>query len=196
MYTRLIFLSCLIVFQGFAAGPFGFEYGMTKEQVIAAVGQNAVKKIQSDVLTLTTAPKPHPAFETYQVMISPKLGLVKILAIGNTIGTNRYGNEIQTAFIETQEALVNNYGTPGVSYDFLRSGSIWAEHEDWMMGLAKGERVLATFWTPTNSPNHITSIELEANALSMEKGYLDLGYEFEGFPEYAQSKKTDAGKVF
>jgi len=42
LYTLLISLSCLIVFRAFAAGPFGFEYGMPKEQVIAAVGQDAV----------------------------------------------------------------------------------------------------------------------------------------------------------
>jgi hypothetical protein len=196
MYTRLISMFCLIVFQVFAAGPFGFEYGMTKEQVIAAVGQSAVKKATSDSLEVTTAPKPHPAFESYVLVISPTRGLVKLVAIGNTIRTNGFGSEVQEAFTETQVLVVKNYGSPEKAYDFVRSGSIWHEREDWMMGLAKKERVLASFWDFVNSPTHITSMKLEAKALSSDAGFLALAYEFEGFEEYVDAKTANAGKVF
>ena len=112
MYTRLISMFCLIAFQVFAAGPFGFEYGMTKQQVIALVGQDAVKKTTADALEVTTAPKPHPAFESYILIISPARGLLKIVAIGNTIRTNPFGSEVQQGFATLQSLVVNNYGSP------------------------------------------------------------------------------------
>jgi hypothetical protein len=196
MLARLVSLFCLTVFQIFAAGPFGFEYGMTKEQVIAAVGQNAVRKATDDALEITTVPKPHPAFESYVLIISPTRGLVKIVAVGNTIKTNGLGGEVRDAFTETQVLVARNYGSPEKAFDFLRSGSIWNDPQDWMMGLAKKERVLTSFWAFVNSPNHITTMKLEAKALSAEAGYLALGYEFEGFEEYADFKTANAGKVF
>ena len=202
-YTRLISLFFLIAFQVFAAGPFGFERGMTKEQVIALVGQRAVEKVEDDQLVLKTAPRPHPDFNTYIVMISPERGLVKFSAVGKIIHTSRYGEEVKSAFDETQNLVIKSYGPPAHAYDLLKSGSIWKEPEDWMAGLAKEERGLLSFWqfTPsiisTNpSPSHLALVELKAHALSMEEGYLVLGYEFEGLVEYLDSKKAKAGEVF
>jgi len=42
----------------------------------------------------------------------------------------------------------------------------------------------------------IVIIDLEAKALSDEKGYLTLGYEFVGFHEYNEEKKNQESKVF
>jgi hypothetical protein len=67
------------------SGPFGFEHGMTREQVVTLVGRDAVKHFKGDlddIVTLVTAPKPHPDFEEYMLMISPERGLVKILVSG------------------------------------------------------------------------------------------------------------------
>ena len=62
------------------------------------------------------------------------------------------------------------------------------------MGLAKNERSLVSFWSFNHSPNHITKMELEANALSSDARYVVLSYEFEGFEEYADASKANAGK--
>src|SRR5438067_137324 len=89
------------------SGPFGFFFGMTKEQVIRLVGQSAVKEItdEGQTIRLTTAPRPHPAFDYYLVVISPDRGLLKIVAVGNTIQTNGYGDDLKSAYNEILDAV-------------------------------------------------------------------------------------------
>ena len=197
MYTRCIslFLYCLFAFQALAAGPFGFEYGMTKEQIVKLVGQRAVEKEDGDRLSLSTAPKPHPDFEAYNLMISPEQGLVKIGAVGRDVQTTGSGYELRRAFTETADALVKSYGSAKKTYDFLESGSIWKDSQYWMMGVKKKERHLVATWE-SPLPNHLQSIFLEVSALKTETGYLTLSYEFDGFKEYSDGKKAKAGSVF
>ena len=79
-------------------------------------------------------------------------------------------------------------------HDFLRSGSIWDEPEDWAMGLYKEERVLQSFWTfsPARSEDGVQAVYLTANALSSSKGYVSLFYEFSNFDQC--SKELDKAK--
>ena len=177
-------------------GPFGFECGMTKEQVIALVGKDAAKATGQDVLELSTAPRPHPAFDSYMLIFSPEKGLLKIQAYGAPIATNGFGEEVHRAFIEIRDAVSKTYGEPK-TIDYLRSGSIWKEPEDWMMGLLKKERVLLSVWDMGSAgPNHIEMVTLEADGRSTEKAWLSLGYHFEGFPAYVDSKKAKAATAF
>jgi hypothetical protein len=173
---------------------------MTKEQVVKLVGQGAVKDSDvygDDVLEVATAPDPHPDFEDYLLVISPKQGLLKIIASGKKVRTTRYGDDLHDLFLETTAALVNIYGPVTNTFDFLASDSTWDEPQDWMMGLVKGERRLISFWVfkTTPRPKHICGITLEAHALSMEKGFLTLRYEFEGSLEYDAAKKAKTGRV-
>jgi len=208
-----LLLFGLSSFQALAAGPFGFGYGMTKEQVIKLVGKDRVKtsKDDDDTLVLTTAPKPHPGFGAYFLTFSPEHGLVKIYASGNDIDTNRYGDTVRSTFAETEKALTATYGAPSEEFDFLRSGSAWNGPEDWMTGLQKEERTLSSYWKPDPSrclvadplvcqpalnSNHIVVISLHARASSDEIGYLSLAYEFEGYEAYSDAKKAKADKVF
>lgn len=192
--TVLVLLFCIPVFAQTSNGPFGFEAGMTRERIISLVGKDAVKSENGDVLTLKTAPKPHSRFEAYSLILSPKTGLVKIVAIGKTIRTNGYGMEIQSEFEDISKALSGTYG-PGQKMDFLRSGSIWNEPREWMTGLLKKERFLAWAWKE-NLPNNLVIVGLDATALSDEAGYLDITYEFKGFHDYLTEKKEQENKVF
>jgi hypothetical protein len=180
------------------AGPFGFDPGMTKQQIIDELGQNAIKEAKGDVLTLDNAPRPHSGFEKYILFIDPKRGLVRLDAIGVDISTSVYGDELKDAFNSMEESIASGYGE-SKRYDFLRSGSIWDGRKDWMMGLLKKERTLESFW-PNNDftklKGQVTSIDLEAKALSEEKGYLVLGYEFVGFQEYHEEQKNKENQVF
>ena len=86
-------IGVLLLFVGTClAGPFGFEYGMTKTQVIKLVGKDAVKADLGDMLELKTAPKPHGLFELYHIIFSPERGLIKIFASSRTISTSQYGD--------------------------------------------------------------------------------------------------------
>ena len=58
------------------AEPFGFEYGMTKDEITALIGRHSlVKVINGNVYEFSTAPRPYKAFELYLLMISPQKGL-------------------------------------------------------------------------------------------------------------------------
>lgn len=76
------------------SGPFGLHRGMTQEQVIQIVGKGAISEAKGDTLRLLRVPKSHPAFGLYSLIFSPKDGLLKIVAYGNDIRTNAFGEAI------------------------------------------------------------------------------------------------------
>lgn len=174
------------------SGPFGFEAGMTKEQIIKIVGEGAVKESDGDTLILTNAPNAHRDFESYALKISPENGLLKIVAMGKNIDTNGFGNELKNAYKDIRAALVNIYGKPNHELNMLSNGSIWFGPEDWMTAVFKKERILACTWIGLSLPNRIHVMRLDAAAKSKEIGYLYQSYEFEGFEAYvnAKSEKT------
>ena len=184
-----------VAFAQETSGPFGLHKGLTQEQVIQIVGKGAVKEVKDDNLRLFTVPKPHSVFEFYSLTISPKDGLLKIVAAGKDIKTNGFGESVHSSFIEIRDAISETYGQPKVTLDTLNTGSLWVETQYWMMGLLKGERVLGSLWGKA-LPNSIDGIALEGKALSLEKGYLVLTYEFDGWKEYADMLKKKAATVF
>ncbi len=181
-YTELFVLCILAAIlaptKG-SASAFGFKAGMTKAQIVAIVGTKALTKVEGDMYTFSTAPTPHPEFEEYLCIISPEKGLLKVIALSKDIETNRFGEAVKEKFEQIQAGITKTYGN-GDSFDRLEDGSLWTDPQDWMMGLLKKDRELVTYWKLTTPQDHITIIALEAKALSMEKGYISLVYEFEG----------------
>ena len=203
--TAILSLFCLPVFcvnaQGpsehdVSGGPFGLRAGLTKSQIIQLVGRAAVKTDIGDVLTVTTVPKPHNAFEDYSLVVSPDEGLLKIIAHGNNVNTNGFGREVWEVFMDIRDVISTKYGAPKM-LDGLVSGSIWRKDRDWMMALVKNERYLKALWDlQTTKPNRITVLVLKADAISEETGFLLLSYEFQGFEKYVDAKEAKAGAVF
>jgi hypothetical protein len=168
---------------------------MTKEQIVAILGGKALTRVHDDAYTFSTAPSAHPEFETYICFISPEKGLLKVVALSKDIETNSFGEAVKDRFEQVQAGLSKAYGQ-GNLYDYLKEGSIWNEPQDWMMGLLKDERTLEAFWQLNLPQDHITIIALKAVAISREKGYLSLGYEFEGWEQYVDSKKEKQDNVY
>lgn len=169
--------------------PFGFSEGLTKEQITALVGAGAVKKIEDDVMTVTTAPKPNSFFDEYMLVVSPKEGLVKVLAIGKTIQTGDSGAELRSNFQEVVEGVSKKYGTPTNTFDFCNGGTGCDGSEFWMLSLQEKNRTLAASWDPEK-------IFVEANALGMNSGYVTFAMEFPGFSAYANRKKAKQNDTF
>jgi hypothetical protein len=170
--------------------PFGFKEGMSKEQIFAIVGKTAVKQDKDDILILTTAPKPHPEFESYLVCIYRATGITKVSGMSVTVSTNGYGEELRSKFSAYETALTTKYGKPTHTYDFLRTGSIWNEPREYMMGLLKNERTLAAVWELLPGLNIVE----QADALSQESGYVKVTYEFPSFAAWKEQhdKQKDA----
>ena len=125
-------------------------------------------------------PKGNPNFNRYDLLITPVTGLCKIVAYTENISTNSFGSELKSKFDFFATALEEKYGD-SKKYDFLSSGSIWSNENDWMMGLLKKERYLVNFWTKeqgSNLPSHINILSVKAKALRNDEGYIVVVYEF------------------
>ncbi len=177
-----------------SGAPFGLHRGMTQDQVIRIVGEGSVEAALDDTMLFRVVPKPHPAFESYALMFSPKNGLLKTVAIGKDIRTNGFGGAVHTSFIEIQNVIAETYGQPDIKVDYLMAGSNWRDHKDWMTGLFKEERTLATAWLPSREWGY--GIVLAARALSSDMGRLELAYEFDGWEQYLDAVKKKAGAAF
>ncbi len=195
---RVVFVLALltIALPGLCfAGPFGFNYGMTKDQIIAIVGKDAVIKDQGFVLRVVKAPEADNRFEAYSLIISPDKGLLKIIAAGQTIDTSQYGTEVQVGFRTLRDSLIPYLGAPTKDYDFVQPGSQLQSPSDWAEALQKKERVLASTWdfadqkstSKSLKNDHIRAVILEAMGLRKGETWVQLSYEFEGFEEFYKS---------
>jgi hypothetical protein len=66
--------------------------------------------------------------------------------------------------------------------DFCKGNDVECRSEYFMMTLKEKNRYLSSFWTSarSNLPAHLSTITIEAVALGMNKGYIEVGYEFDG----------------
>jgi hypothetical protein len=178
-------------------GPFGFEKGMTAEQIISRFGKEAVIAQSHDTLHIRTAPKPHPDFDDYILLFSPKYGLVKVATYGKTVQTGDDGAELQAAFARTVAAITQKYGKPTITYDACTGNSTQCKNSEfWMMSLKQKNRMLHAFWTPSQSTNHVVNILVEATATGINSGKLHVSFELEGFKSYADELEAEKNKSF
>lgn len=185
---KIIFLA--LFSSSLFAGPFGLSKGMSLSQI----DKNA-KKTSENTYNVKV-PKPNPEFELYLAQVSPKHGLIKIIAVGKTHTVNAFGDALKDVFNAYEEKLKNIYGK-NRKFDFVKSGSIWDEDKYWMMGLLKEERYHRAFWSQENGSSlkeDIQTISLDTIASDTSSGYIRLIYEFSGFDEFLdeiKSKKDD-----
>lgn len=181
----------LLIASNVVAGPFGLEMGMSLNDLRRVANPTPGK--QPNVWHLTKVPVPHDAFEFYSVNLAPGVGICSITAYGQTVKTSVYGDTIRREFSSLEDALTEKYGK-NRKFDFLRKGSIWKEPNDWMMGLLKGERNLTAFWGPENGSkmsDEVVSIQLKAEALNAESGFVTAVYVFSIAQKCADDYRRD-----
>jgi hypothetical protein len=200
---KLLLMALVLVVGGMAttgaAGPFGFERGMTRSQIVTLVGKDAVdvKESEADILVLRTAPKPHPAFDTYFLFISPTEGLLKIRAAGKLIETGDTGSELRSAFDDVVNGVTQKYGESTRTYDFCNEGVGCSSEDNWMLGLLEKNRTLSTYWDFKKKPvNGITILVVEASALRLNEGFVVFSCEFEGWEAFVDAKKAKQNENF
>lgn len=180
-------------------GPFGVEMGLTEEQLRKKIPE--LKKVTDFSFVFTTAPKHFPGTSFYIALISKKSGLCSISA-HSTVKSSVFGDAVREKFSFIQSSLTDKYGPPTRSFDFLRNGSLWTDPEDWMIGLIKKERILASFWTKPEDPSGKTSlpptlsgIALEATAERISAADITIGYEFANFATCSEELKKSRTDV-
>jgi hypothetical protein len=178
-------------------GPFGLQMGMTEAELRTAVPGIEPGK-EPAMLVARSVPKAHSAFDSYLFTLTKSTGLCKVTGVGVDIEMNSFGSQINSAFKSIEEALVEKYGAVADRYDYLQSGSIWNEPEDWAMALYKEERRLASVWTfsPARTEDGLQAILLKASALSPSKGYVSLFYEFSNFDQCLKERNKATNAAF
>ena len=159
-YLYAILLFSFEVF----AGPFGFSSGMSINDL------NKLGDFKSESTAYWYKAREikngNNNFEAYSVLVVPGYGLCKIIAVGKDIVSNTYGEQVRSDFDELTSALKLKYGSPTNQYDFLRSGSIWKDSNDFMMGLAKKDRTLANFWLGSDGAKLPDDLNPTTNAIT------------------------------
>ncbi|HKM07178.1 MAG TPA: hypothetical protein VJ869_09320 [Sphaerochaeta sp.] len=196
MKKVVIFFAVLaFIVSGLFAGPFGIEMGWTVEDLKNNGITFTTRKKTQNITTYDVFPKTtHPSFESYSVAIDDVKGVYKINIFGNDIETSIYGIALKEEYEKIKNQISITYGTPK-SYDYLRSGSIWDEPNEWMKSLEKEERVLHSFWYPVPKET-IESIFLEAIALGSDSGYLFLSYQSNDIDEILARRDSALSNVF
>lgn len=131
---------------------------------------------------VVAAPTPHPLFSRYIVQATAELGVVWIKGLGEVIGNDNFGTATKAAVDRLSEQLSSKYGT-GQKQDFLMTGSIWSDPQDWMAALNHNERAYNVMWERGGRgslPDDIESIFLGAVPLE--------GYAAQIVLEYASTK--------
>lgn len=192
--TLLLVLLPLIMFA--QSGPFGLSMGMTLDQIKDKTGKNP--ELVKDDFYKVTPPNTHDMFDSYIVQVSPIYGVVWIKAIGKDITTNGHGTQLKTAFENLVSSIERTYGKYEKT-NFLLSGSIWDEPNDFMMGLMKKERYLIACWEKKHGstlPDDIRLIGVSAKARSSSSGYISLEYYSPNEDKVTEEKKKKQDAVF
>jgi hypothetical protein len=173
------------------AGPFGFNYGMTKDQVVHIVGGAHIIKDEGYILQVTTAPKPDDRFEVYLLIFSPEKGLLKIIATGKTIDTDQAGTELRANFGAMRDSFSKQYGAPAKTLDLTAPDNMLSHSSGFADALSKRLRVLACNWSldgpKSKASDHLIGVILQAKGLRKNAGWLEVSYEFDGFSQFAES---------
>ncbi len=165
---------------GKGKGPFGFDIGMTYEEVKLACNGREPEHISDDRYYVKPK-KSHPRFEKYIVWISDVYGLYYIKAISGDIYSSDYGTELKKEFNNILSPLEKKYGSFEKT-DTLKSDSLWKDEQYWTQALKDGARTYSANWyvTKDNYQNYdgLLAIGLGATATSTSKTQIWLEYDF------------------
>jgi len=174
-------LPATLLAQKDASGPFGLRMGMTAAEIRQVVDVKPMEPEQRPlVLQTKRLPRHHDAFEGYLLIVSEKVGLCKIVGLGETIAVKPEGKELRSAFENLEEAIERKYGKH-LTRDELEAGSKLTDKKQWMQSLHGKERYLAAFWDAeerSTLSDDIAEIVLDARTLSENEGYVRLDYAF------------------
>ncbi|MDE7291553.1 MAG: hypothetical protein K2N58_05850 [Treponemataceae bacterium] len=132
---------------GKGSGPFGFDIGMTYEEVKVACGGSEPEHI-ADERYYVKPKKAHPLFEKYIVWISDAVGLYYIKGISRDIRTSDYGTEAKRQFDNLLSPLEKKYGKFSLT-DTIKSDYYWKDEKYWMQALSEGARTYRAQWSVT-----------------------------------------------
>lgn len=161
-------------------GPFGFDIGMTYEEVKAACGGKEPEHIGDERYSVKPK-KSHPLFEEYIVWISDSVGVYYVKGISREISTSGYGNEVKSEFNSLVNTLEKKYGT-FVKTNKVKPDYYWKDEQYWTRSIRDGARTYYASWI-ANLDNYkdydgLVSIVIGINSYSLNKANIWIEYSF------------------
>lgn len=174
---------------GTGKGPFGFDIGMTYEEVKVACNGNEPEHIADDRYYVKPN-KSHPLFEKYIVWISEAVGLYYVKGISSDIASSDYGTEAKRQFSNLLLPLEKKYGKFSLT-DTIKSDYYWKGDKGWMKALKDGARTYRADWT-VNKENYkdfdgLYGIITGINAATYSTAYIWIEYEFQNYDDARES---------
>ncbi|MBB1492887.1 hypothetical protein H5395_15430 [Paracoccus sp. MC1854] len=174
---------------GVSAAPFGINYEADTPEKLGC------ESIKSNFYRCKTLPAMHPDMEYYVIQYEPTVGFCMIKGVGINISDNRFGYKTQALTDRVADQVKRKYGTPQ-KLDYLKTGSIWDEPEDWMMGIKIQERSYAYLWSPSPPIEGIEGIIVGAHALDAETGYVNVEFHTPRTDECDAAADSSASEAF
>ncbi|MCK9309299.1 MAG: hypothetical protein M0P99_03400 [Candidatus Cloacimonetes bacterium] len=197
IFMLMLLLMAFYLFGQRYDGPFGLKMGLTLSQ-LKQIDSEVSETDNEGVFRMNIVPKPHKSFESYFIVVSPKTGLAKIIAISEDVITNSSGSALRSKYTEVRDAIYKKYGDY-TEHDFVNSGSIWTEPQYFMHALDSGDAYLSSTWENSEGsiiPEEIADIYLSVDSLDTRTGYMKLMYEFTNFSDYADEIKEKEDSSF
>ena len=174
-------------------GAFGFDIGMTYEEVKEACGGSEPEHIADDRYYVKPK-KAHPLFEKYIVWINDSVGLYYIKGISRNINTTSYGTEVKNKFKDLLSSLEKKYGKFEMT-DTIKEDYYFKDEQYWMTALRDGARTYKANWTATKENyknfNGIMNISTGTEAYYSTSANIWIEYAFINYFD-AQESVNDA----
>lgn len=132
------------------------------------MGQTINDEAEGDVKGVSYRIYDHRAFNGgIAVSWTNNTGVCRVAGFHHVVAPDDYGRAHKSAVARYAAWVAQKYGEPENTVDVISASSKWAdEPRHWLMGLRKGERHLAHYWTD-GLPNGVTAIEVRASAASV-----------------------------
>lgn len=173
-----------------AAEPFGIVKGTPIEKLETSdIGNKVI---------LDSVPKPHPLFDLYLVWTSDSTGVCMVTAMSKEFDNDRFGANVRSEFEKISTALKGLYGDPE-RIDFLKSGGIWDDPDEWVMSIRQNERVFGDVFEnvrQTDAGSNLTGLEMQISAFASDTSVIRLQYQFDNFEECTSAIDNEANSSF
>lgn len=195
IFPQFLLLPFFLAEPAHADGPFGIDMGVDARTVTSCDPSSSGSP---SFFQCTTLPKPHSAFEMYSLMSPKQTGVCRISAAGVDIRDGGYGVSTRNKVDEIAEQVKLTYGPWTKKFDFLMPGSIWDDPDDWLMGIAKEDRLYSYAWesvTPT-AKNNVEDIVVTAKATRSDTGYVYVEINFLNSKECMKAARAAEADAF
>ncbi|SPF77753.1 hypothetical protein [Pseudoprimorskyibacter insulae] len=167
-----------------ADGAFGFEFGdelpFNAERMTNIHGGYQVYAIN-----------PYFEFKGYAVRSSKLTGICQIFGFGRTYENDEWGIRVREAYEDLIVAMIPKYGIPQRD-EFLRSGALYDDPEDFSRAIAKNQRAHQASWTFSKAgPDELGEILVTVRA-GWEDTSLYIHYRSGNFDECMRSLRDEA----